>query len=141
MSLVTIILTVVPFPSVIPISSLSSLVGVYAFSISLRLGLLAFLSVMTYAELGSALPKAGAGYSYVQESSGGFPGFVTGWISWFGQAVAGSLYAITFAKYTLHFLSGFGFIDYLGIELQILERIVVVTLAIFFIFINYFDSY
>ena len=63
-------------------------------------GLLAFLSVMTYAELGSALPKAGGGYSYVQESSGGIVAFLTGWISWFGQSVAGSLYALTFAKYT-----------------------------------------
>ena len=66
-------------------------------------GLLAFFSVMTYAELGSALPEAGGGYSYVQESSGGLTAFMTGWISWFGHAAAGSLYAITFAKYTLHF--------------------------------------
>ena len=68
-------------------------------------GLLAFLSVMTYAELGSAIPHAGAGYSYVQKSFGGFPGFFSGWISWFAHAVAGSLYAITFAKYTIHFLA------------------------------------
>ncbi len=80
-------------------------------------GLLAFLAVMTYAELGSALPKAGGGYSYVQESSGGFTGFITGWISWFGHAVAGSLYAITFAKNSLHFLSNFDFIKSTGLHL------------------------
>ena len=60
-------------------------------------GLLAFLSVMTYAELSSAIPRAGAGYSYVQESIGGFTGFFCGWISWFAHTVAGSLYAITLA--------------------------------------------
>lgn len=100
-------------------------------------GLLALLSVMTYAELGSALPKAGGGYSYVQESSGGFTAFITGWISWFGHAVAGSLYAITFAKYTLHFLSGFEFFSALASNLPVYERIVAVGLAFLFIFINY----
>ena len=53
-----------------------------AFSLN---GLLAFLSVMTYAELASAMPHAGAGYSYVQQSMGGFTGFFSGWISWFGS--------------------------------------------------------
>jgi amino acid transporter len=100
-------------------------------------GLLAFLSVMTYAELGSALPNAGAGYSYVQESSGGMLGFFTGWISWFGHSVAGSLYAITFAKYTLHFLSGFEAFQWLNLNLPLYERIVAVALALVFIYINY----
>jgi len=100
-------------------------------------GLLAVLSVMTYAELGSALPKAGGGYSYVQESSGGFTGFIAGWISWFGHAVAGSLYAVTFAKYTLHFLSGFDFFSALAERLPLYERIVAAALAVLFISINY----
>ena len=69
--------------------------------------------------------------------SGRFLSFITGWISWFGHAVAGSLYAITFAKYTLHFLSGFEFFSNLGLNLDIVERIVAVSLALLFIFINY----
>ncbi len=100
-------------------------------------GLLAFLSVMTYAELGSAVPKAGGGYSYVQESSGGFTGFLAGWISWFGHSVAGSLYAIAFAKYTLHFMSGFEFFSRLGLNLPFWERITAVALVLVFILINY----
>lgn len=100
-------------------------------------GLLAFLSVMTYAELGSALPKAGGGYSYVQESSGGFTAFMTGWISWFGHAVAGSLYAITFAKYTLHYLAGSAFFKNLGWNILSFEKALAVGLALFFIYVNY----
>ena len=100
-------------------------------------GLLAFFSVMTYAELGSALPKAGGGYSYVQESSGGILGFFTGWISWFGLSVAGSLYAITFAKYTLHFLSTFEIFQWLNLNISLYERIVAVVLVLIFIYINY----
>ena len=100
-------------------------------------GLLAFLSVMTYAELSSALPRAGAGYSYVQESFGGFTGFFSGWISWFAHAVAGSLYAITFSKYTLHFLSGFEVFDWLNLNLILYEKIFAVLIALIFIYINY----
>lgn len=100
-------------------------------------GLLAFLSVMTYAELSSALPRAGAGYSYVQESFGGFTGFFSGWISWFAHAVAGSLYAITFSKYTLHFLSGFEIFHWLDLNLHLFEKILAVIIALIFIYINY----
>ena len=100
-------------------------------------GLLAFFSVMTYAELGSALPKAGGGYSYVQESTGGLTGFITGWISWFGHSVAGSLYSITFAKYTLHYLSEMEIIVFSGSGLEIYEKAVAVFLALLFLYINY----
>ena len=100
-------------------------------------GLLALLSVMTYAELGSALPRAGGGYSYVQESSGGLTGFITGWISWFGHAVAGSLYSITFAKYTLHFLMELDIITVSQVSIEGYEKTVAILLALIFLFINY----
>ncbi len=100
-------------------------------------GLLAFFSVMTYAELGSALPKAGGGYSYVQESSGSLTSFITGWISWFGHSVAGSLYAITFAKYTIHFLTQLEVIKLEGTALEYVEKAVAVGLALTFLLINY----
>lgn len=100
-------------------------------------GLLAFLSVMTYAELASAMPHAGAGYSYVQRSIGGFTGFFSGWISWFGHAVAGSLYAITFSKYVLHFLSKFDTLTWLNTNLPMYEKVVAVLAALVFVYINY----
>jgi len=100
-------------------------------------GLLAFLSVMTYAELGSAIPHAGAGYSYVQKSFGGFPGFFSGWISWFAHAVAGSLYAITFAKYTIHFLARSDLFSWLNLNLPLYEKGLAVLTALVFIYINY----
>ncbi len=100
-------------------------------------GLLAFLSVMTYAELASAIPHAGAGYSYVQKSIGGFTGFFSGWISWFAHAVAGSLYAVTFSKYTLHFLSQIDFFQWLNVDLPLYEKVVAVLTALLFIYINY----
>jgi amino acid transporter/nucleotide-binding universal stress UspA family protein len=100
-------------------------------------GLLAFLSVMTYAELSSAIPRAGAGYSYVQESIGGFTGFFCGWISWFAHAVAGSLYAITLSQYTLHFLLNFETFHWLKLNLPVYEKSFAVLMALLFIYINY----
>jgi len=100
-------------------------------------GLLAFLSVMTYAELASAIPHAGAGYSYVQRSMGGFAGFFSGWISWFAHAVAGSLYAIAFSKYTLYFLSTLGLFPWLNDNLPLFEKGLAVLTALVFIYINY----
>ncbi|MHC4253683.1 MAG: amino acid permease, partial [Planctomycetota bacterium] len=100
-------------------------------------GLLAFLSVMTYAELASAMPHAGAGYSYVQKTMGGFTGFFSGWVSWFGHAVAGSLYAITFSKYVLHFLSQLDTFDWLNANLILYEKALAVLAALVFIYINY----
>lgn len=100
-------------------------------------GLLAFLSVMTYAELGSAIPRAGGGYTYVQESIGGFTGFFSGWIDWFAHAVAGSLYAITLSQYTVHFLRHFDLFRWLNLNITLFEKIFAVVIALVFIYINY----
>jgi len=105
-----------------------------AFSLN---GLLALLSVMTYAELASAMPHAGAGYSYVQQSIGGFAGFFSGWISWFAHTVAGSLYAITFSKYLLHFLSQLDLFAWLNTNLSLFEKVLAVLTALVFIYVNY----
>ena len=56
-------------------------------------GIVAGLTAMAYAELGSAFPEAGGGYLWVKEALGGTQGFLGGWMSWFAHAMAGSLYA------------------------------------------------
>ncbi len=100
-------------------------------------GLLAFFSTMTYAELASAIPEAGGGYTYVREAFGGITGFMSGWMSWFGHAVAGSLYAITFATYGVHFLKDYIMFSNFNINTIILEKIIAVIIAIIFVYINY----
>ncbi len=42
-------------------------------------GLLTLCGALTYAELGSALPRAGGEYVYLQEAYGPFVGFLNGW--------------------------------------------------------------
>jgi amino acid transporter/nucleotide-binding universal stress UspA family protein len=62
-------------------------------------GLIALLTGMVYAELGSAFPEAGGGYLWVKEGLGGSQGFLAGWMSWFAHVVAGSLYALGFGRF------------------------------------------
>ncbi|PRX32513.1 L-asparagine transporter-like permease [Orenia metallireducens] len=103
-------------------------------------GLLAFFSSMTYAELASAIPKAGGGYTYINEAFGGIIGFMGGWLSWFGHAISGSLYAITFAKYSSLLLEGINFFEKFSLNQNLFMRVTAVIIALVFVFINYKGS-
>lgn len=62
-------------------------------------GIVTTFTAMAYAELGSAFPEAGGGYLWVKEGLGGTNGFLSGWMSWFAHAVAGSLYGLGFGHF------------------------------------------
>lgn len=73
----------------------------------LAFGLNAVVTLLTafaYAELASAVPRAGGGYSFVRMAFPGGTGFVAGWMLWFAYVVACSLYALGFAGYFWEFL-------------------------------------
>jgi amino acid transporter/nucleotide-binding universal stress UspA family protein len=70
-------------------------------------GLIAFLTAMSYAELGSCYHDAGGGYLWVKEGLPKWNGFISGWMSWFAHAVACSLYALGFGAYFQHVLGEF----------------------------------
>ncbi len=62
------------------------------------------LTAFAYAELASAHPRAGGGYSYVRMAFPGSAGFTAGWMLWFAYTVACSLYALGFAGYLWEFV-------------------------------------
>ncbi len=62
-------------------------------------GVVTLLTAFAYAELASAVPRAGGGYSFVRMAFPGVAGFVAGWMLWFAYTVACSLYALGFASY------------------------------------------
>lgn len=102
-------------------------------------GIVTAFTAMAYAELGSAIPEAGGGYLWIKHSLPSINGFLSGWMSWFAHAVAGSLYALGFGAYfgllieTYH-LSIFGLS---GLELN---KFLAVVIAIIFIYINYMGA-
>jgi amino acid transporter/nucleotide-binding universal stress UspA family protein len=67
-------------------------------------GAVTLLTAFAYAELASAIPKAGGGYSFVKMAYPGAVGFVSGWMLWFAYTVACSLYALGFAGYFWEFI-------------------------------------
>lgn len=107
-------------------------------------GIIAILTAMTYAELGSAIPEAGGGYLWVKEGLPGPNAFLAGWMSWFAHAVAGSLYALGFGSYVYLMLevifAGTGSPPTLGLGEEIVHKGLAVLIVLLFVYINYRGS-
>jgi amino acid transporter/nucleotide-binding universal stress UspA family protein len=58
-------------------------------------------------------------------------------MEWFASSVAGSLYAVTFALYTVHYFTQLGIIQATGFQLVLVEKGVAILVASFFVYINY----
>ena len=100
-------------------------------------GVIALFTAMSYAELSSAVPRAGGAYNFARIAFGRPTSFIAGWMEWFASSVAGSLYAVTFSIYTVHYFSQLGFVHITAAQLPILEKLVAVVAGIIFIYINY----
>ncbi|MGD9001657.1 MAG: amino acid permease [Anaerolineae bacterium] len=68
-------------------------------------GLIALFTAASYAELGAAFPEAGGGYAWVREGLSPYFGFLSGWMSWFAQTIACSLYALGFGSFAARLLT------------------------------------
>ncbi len=99
-------------------------------------GLVAMLTASAYAELGSAFPEAGGGYLWVKEGLGGENGFLAGWMSWFAHAVAGSLYALAFGRFTVELVDMAGMPDF-GLSIHTRTLIFMTLIILLFTYINY----
>jgi len=99
-------------------------------------GLITSLTAMSYAELGSVLPGAGGGFTYIKEALGGTPGFLAGWMSWFAQAVAGSLYGLAFGRFGAELID-LADLPTFGLSTDQLSMGLMTIIILAFIFINY----
>lgn len=99
-------------------------------------GLVAIFTAMSFAELSSAIPRAGGAYNFARVAFGRGPSFLAGWMEWFASSAAGSLYAVVFATYTLHFFDQLGILGPLASS-GVAKRLVAVAVAGAFVFVNY----
>lgn len=99
-------------------------------------GLVAGLTAMAYAELGSAFHDAGGGYLWVKHALPHPNGFLSGWMSWFAHAVACSLYALGFGAYFRLVLEAAG-APSLELGFMTLEKWLAVLVCALFAYINY----
>ena len=96
-------------------------------------GLLAIFTAMSYAELSSAIPRAGGAYNFARMGFGRGTSFLAGWMEWFASTVAGSMYALTFSLYLLRYLNKLGMLDWIGGESEIATKAVALLIAMFFL--------
>jgi amino acid transporter/nucleotide-binding universal stress UspA family protein len=97
---------------------------------------IALLTAMSYAELGSCYHDAGGGYLWVKEGLPKWNGFLSGWMSWFAHAVACSLYALGFGAYFEHVMGEFSIvIPHWGFFSP--QKILAAGMAILFAYVNF----
>jgi amino acid transporter/nucleotide-binding universal stress UspA family protein len=99
-------------------------------------GIVAFLTAMSYAELGSCFHDAGGGYLWAKEGLPKWNGFLAGWMSWFAHAVACSVYALGFGAYFDEVLREMGTsLPHWGFLSP--AKLLAVAIAIFIAYVNF----
>jgi amino acid transporter len=68
-------------------------------------GLIAMVNAPSLSDLGTAMPKAGGGYYYINKSLGPLFGSIAGMGDWMGLAFASAFYCIGFGQYLTEFLA------------------------------------
>lgn len=99
-------------------------------------GIVALMTAMSYAELGSCYHDAGGGYLWVKEGLPKWNGFLSGWMSWFAHAVACSLYALGFGAYLEHVLKEFDIV-LPSIGFLSPQKMLAAVIALVFAYINF----
>jgi len=100
-------------------------------------GLIAIFTAMSYAELSSAIPKAGGAYNFARIGFGRQTSFLAGWMEWFASSIAGSAYAVTFALYIWRYIMALDLFVLPDTTLFILEKATAAVIAMIFIYINF----
>jgi amino acid transporter/nucleotide-binding universal stress UspA family protein len=67
-------------------------------------GVIAMVNALSISELGTAMPKAGGGYYYINRSLGPMFGSIAGMGDWMGLAFASAFYCIGFGQYLAVFV-------------------------------------
>ncbi|WP_224334795.1 amino acid permease [Haloprofundus halobius] len=102
-------------------------------------GAIALLTALSASELGTAMPRSGGAYFYVNRALGPLFGSVAGWANWMGLAFASAFYMVGFGEYIVNISGGS-----LTIPLVVLSVTIPVSVkgtalagAALFVFINY----
>jgi len=75
----------------------ASLAGTAVIAALIICGVINLFTMLSYAELGSAIPKAGGEYTFTKVAYGGFVSFLTGWFEWISNMFFAALSSVGFA--------------------------------------------
>jgi amino acid transporter/nucleotide-binding universal stress UspA family protein len=99
-------------------------------------GAIALLTALSASELGTAMPKSGGAYFYVNHALGPLFGSVAGWANWLGLAFASAFYMVGFGEYIQLIVGISGAVSLGPISLNVATLIALVGGA-FFVSVNY----
>ncbi len=101
-------------------------------------GGIALLTALSASELGTAMPKSGGAYYYVNHALGPLFGSVAGWSNWMGLAFASAFYMTGFGQYVRLFLP----VPSLELGVLTISSVKLIALAggALFIFVNYIGA-
>ncbi len=88
---------VLPGPAVAQAGPLA--VGAFALG-----GIIALFTALSASELGTAMPRSGGAYYYINHALGPLFGSIAGWGNWMGLAFASAFYMTGFGEYITTFL-------------------------------------
>ncbi|UIP00970.1 amino acid permease [Halobaculum sp. CBA1158] len=100
-------------------------------------GAIAILTAFSASELGTAMPKSGGAYFYVNRALGPLFGSVAGWANWMGLAFASAFYMVGFGEYIVTITGGSIGIPLTSVAVPVGVKVVAVAGAALFVLINY----
>ena len=99
-------------------------------------GGIALLTALSASELGTAMPKSGGAYYYVNHALGPLFGSIAGWANWLGLAFASAFYMVGFGEY-IQDIVGLGDTVALGPVGADTVTLLAVLGGLFFVTVNY----
>ena len=99
-------------------------------------GGIALLTALSASELGTAMPKSGGAYYYVNHALGPLFGSIAGWANWLGLAFASAFYMVGFGEY-IAAIAGLSQSVALGPLVVDSVTLLAVVGGLFFITVNY----
>ncbi|WP_331233934.1 amino acid permease [Natronorarus salvus] len=101
-------------------------------------GFIALFTALSASELGTAMPKAGGAYFYVNRGLGPLFGSIAGWGNWIGLTFASAFYMFGFGQYVAEFLAVPGLA--VGPFVLTGPKVIALLGAAFFIAVNYIGA-
>ena len=99
-------------------------------------GVIAMFTALSASELGTAMPRSGGAYYYVNHALGPMFGSVAGWANWLGLAFASAFYMVGFGRYIARIFGVAGSVGVGPVSISVVKLIALVGGA-FFVLINY----
>ncbi|MFB6244026.1 MAG: amino acid permease [Halobaculum sp.] len=113
--------------------------GVFAIVSFVLGGAIALLTAFSASELGTAMPRSGGAYFYVNRALGPLFGSIAGWANWLGLAFASAFYMVGFGQYIVAIVGETVRLAAFGVTLTFPLSVTAVALVggAFFVFVNY----